>query len=212
MSRTTPLVGIGAVIAASLLCTNRAEAQQAPTVVVRIIDAYIAPTKVNSAAWDGNNIIDPTVIQAVGAAMALANPTIAIAAALAPIARKAWEPPDVYGDVELLFDGLAIPCGDASSNPDCTIGVNLPKIQDNYMPVWQNATLPSIQLTDHIKLKVWLADSDIPGYDPIGTIFLSADNLRTALANGGAVTHFRVGAQTNNQALLLGISVIQQSP
>ncbi len=49
----------------------------------------------------------------------------------------------------------------------------------------------------------------MPGSDPIGTIFLSASDLRTALAYNGAVYHFRVGAQTNNQALLLGVSVIQ---
>jgi hypothetical protein len=176
----------------------------AKTFAIEVVNATIRPAKLGGAPWDGFGTIPPDVINAVSTAVAASNPSAAVAIALAPIANKKFEPPDVAGTVE-LFVGAAVAQTEL-----------LAREQDSYVPSWHpSARFSGVILDDRVRLRVHLVDKDTGSAigvnetdDEIGTVYVNAEQLRAALAKG-AVHQVRVDDQ-NPQLLLVGIAVFQE--
>lgn len=66
-----------------------------------------------------------------------------------------------------------------------------------------------MQLSNSLSLQLNLYDQDIVGADTIGTIIFTAQNLRYALQNNGAVTYFDVSGDTFSQAWYVGLAVFR---
>jgi hypothetical protein len=201
---------LGLICAGCAATVHDAQAQQPQQqrVVIRVVDAYIAPAKATGMPWDGMGpAIDSKLVHDVLAAVGTVNWQARIVSLMAPLVNKGMEPPDVAGTARLLRGGQPWTCVDGTTT--CTT-VQLPMIKDDYVPTWNpTPTLPAVPLSEQLALEIYLVDKDAVNDDPIGTMVLRASEIRQALANGGQVTHFRVDNQTQNQALYVGISVFQ---
>jgi hypothetical protein len=166
-----------------------------PHVNIRFFGATIAPTKMNGAPWDGIGAVPPGVVSAVGKALSLSNPYVAVAEALAPLINSGMQPPDVAGRIDLLSQGISI------------AAFNLTKIQDNYAPEWSPpAAFDDVTLDERVSLQIYFVDKDAIDDDPIGTVLINSAQLRGALENHGQLTHVRVDDQ-NRQILFINIAV-----
>jgi hypothetical protein len=170
---------------------------------IEIVGASISPTKQGGQPWDGTGSIPPEVSSAAFRALSTPNPLASLVVALAPLANKKFQPPDVSGSAVLMVGGRAVQSR------------ILPKDQDNYMPSWHNvAIFTGVILDPRVHVQIHLVDKDAGSLfgaetdDEIGTVVLGEAQLRPALAKG-TVHQVRVDDQ-NSQVLLVGVTVFQE--
>jgi hypothetical protein len=170
------------------------------TYAIEILGATISPTKVGGAPWDGFESVPPEVTNAVSKALAATEPQAAVAVALAPIANKKLQPPDVAGTAELLVGGAV------------TQVQGMPKDQDDYMPSWHpGARFTGVVVDERTRIRVHLVDKDMGSFigaesdDEIGTVYISERELRRGVAKGN-VLQVRVDDQ-NSQILFIALMV-----
>jgi hypothetical protein len=163
-----------------------------PVVSVRIVNATVAPAKLDGTAWDGLGGIVPTLTAGAATAMG-ANTDVAIVVAhVTGEALSHFTRPDPYGWAESRG-----------------ARVDLKKTSDTLSPSWNAPPLRKITLDGTARVRVHLMDHDLDADDTIGDVELSDHDLRLALA-AGKVHQLRVDDQTHGQVLFIGVSVEEE--
>jgi len=158
-----------------------------------LVGAIVSPGKSDGKNWDGFGTANAEVLSKVASALAGSNPYTAVASVLATPFAEFTSTPDTAGHVQLFLGGIP-------SQP-----VRLAKIENSLTPQWTGMTWPGIDIL-RTRVRVTLVDKDLQLDDPMGTIEIGPTELQNALQNG-VVSWVDVRSQTQDQVLLLGISV-----
>ena len=130
-----------------------------PTVAIRILGATIGPAHADGTAWDGGGKVAQEMLSGVNAAMATANPPMAVAALLAGPLFAGTDKPDPCGWAQLR-DGpdpigeqqILLPCK-PSQEP-----------RNTFTPLWPTpAEWRDVELTPATSVTVHLEDWDTTG-------------------------------------------------
>jgi hypothetical protein len=172
-------------------------------VTVVITDSIIAPGMADGTNWDGPGNVDPSVVQAVAAALLMSNAAAQVVSVLSGPALDNLDKPDPYGDAYATVFGVPGPMGDLAS-------ADAPA-SNTFHPIWHTTWyFGNIPIDSDVRITVELMDADLIYPDPIETVELNSTDLQAALAAQQAY-EVRVDDQGQHQLLFVGISVTQQS-
>lgn len=193
-------------------CSAPARAPEPPPVVfVEVMGAMVAPSKADGALWDAALGTDRMAIQPFQEVMSLsANATpvewavrgAKIGAVVAAAGVQHLARPDPYGWAVIESPGTMPERVDLFS-PSGQI------IQDDFHASFRSARFSPVALQNGVRITVHLTDSDSGNADDeIGTVILTADDLRAALDLGkGRVVPVLVGEQGAHQIAYVEVAV-----
>ncbi|MDX9723358.1 MAG: hypothetical protein RBU37_21600 [Myxococcota bacterium] len=175
------------------------------TIALDLVGAVVGPGKSDGTGWDSGEV--PEEAWSALAQATTGDPAEIVSRVLQAVSSStigALSKPDVKGTANVNIDGWYDPGNE----------LTLDAIEDNFQPVWTsgNAYI-NLSLKTSLRLRVTLVDEDVLNHDPIGTVELTAQDIRAALAAGTTHSIF-VGDQTPNrnrpQILIITISVREQ--
>lgn len=167
----------------ALACAHR-------PVAVSIVGATIGPSAADLAPWDGMGKVPAEVREAAIAAANGVDPGAGAAAAVFVGMLDGIAPPDARGELWL------------AATPD--VRVDVPERSDTFVPAWTGVTLRDVLLAPDLRLVLRLVDADLDDPDPIGTVELTAKDLRAALGKRDGWT---VSTAERTQGQLLSVTV-----
>lgn len=159
-------------------------------VAVSVVGATIGPSTADLSPWDGIGKVPADVRSAAIAAAADVEPSAVQAAAAFVDLLDGIAPPDARGE---LWD---------AARPE--VRVTLAERGDTFVPTWEGVTLRDVVLAPDARVLVRLVDVDLDDPDPIGTVELTAKELRAAL---GKRDEYTVATAERTQGQILSVTV-----
>jgi len=185
-------------------------------VTIHITQAVIAPFKADRCQWDGLFCSAVSEAQAkklsgaVGGLIGLAVGSSPWGAAAKTVidfvalpAMKQLAKPDPFGGAQLFAGGKW-----SAETPLATLKN---KDEDTFTPIWPGPPKPpgwsNVTFTPDVRVRLTVYDGDLKSHDPIGVAELSNKDLAAVLKSGKA-QWLNTAPQTNNQLLLVQVSVV----
>lgn len=177
------------------------ECIQLPTAVrIRIENLFIAPGKINGEPWDNELWSDgppKELLKKLADILLKKNPYTALVGLLADPFFKSTDPPDAVGTVEIISGASAQK-------------INIPQINNQYNPSYTDLGWDNVPFNKDLRIRVVVEDSDnFNSNDGIGSAIINYDHMLESYLRG-IVNQVKVGEQTKNQLLLIGISINKQ--
>lgn len=179
----------------TLDCSVPTEAPSHAT--IEIINAVVAPGKVDGTHWDGFGDVPTAVSTAIATYIgaAVAQPIIDY---MLQNAADFLEKPDPIGEAHLVLEGRGPEFVQRLTNGGA-------EHEDTFMPEWRpHAAWTGVTLSPGLRIRVSLQDADLSDHDTIATVDLNMSDIQAAL-DAGQVHPVFVGDQ-NRQLLVVSIS------
>lgn len=200
---------IGAIVIASCVVgcySPPGDAGPPPTIYsVKIVSAVIGPSAPDGRYWDTSGVVATEFRDRLESIFGSTPSNQYVAAArlvseVAALLTGGTEPPDVYGDVRLVINGMPIetfPLLDSDTNDE-----------DSYMPNLGEVGWTGLSEDDDVQMTIRLWDEDFGPDDRIGTVVLGTEDFFAALDAGSGVYQVPVWDQFapgNRMILYIGI-------